>query len=92
MAKYIRFEKDGQLFGGRDVYAIINKRSGVPIGNVFWYHPWRQWTVRFDEDSIWSQDCLSDVRDFILGLPMKPEYGKQFGTADHTADQVKKEC
>ena len=70
MAKFIRFEKDNsQQFGDREVYAIVNKRSGMPIGNIFWYQPWQQWAARFDEDSVWSQDCLADVREFILSLP-----------------------
>lgn len=69
MPKYIRFDKDvTQQYGGREVYAIVNKRCGTPIGNVFWYPPWRQWTARFNDDAVWSQDCLADVREFILSL------------------------
>ncbi len=66
MAKYIEFKEDGQKYGKRNVYAIVNKRSGTPIGNIFWYPPWQQWTARFDDDSVWSEDCLEDVRKFIL--------------------------
>lgn len=70
MAKYIEFKKDEiQRYGGREVYVVVNKRSGTEIGNVFWYPPWRQWTARFDEDAVWSQDCLADMREFMLSLP-----------------------
>jgi hypothetical protein len=69
VAKYIEFKKDEiQRYGGREVYAVVNKRSGTEIGNIFWYPPWRQWTARFDEDSVWSHDCLADVREFILSM------------------------
>ena len=65
MAKYIRFEVSFQTFGGKQVYQIVNKRSQEPIGNVFWYPRWRKWVARFDEDSVWSDDCLQEVMDFI---------------------------
>jgi len=68
MPKYITFHKDVQSFGGKIVYIILNKRTGKPLGDVFWYAPWKQWTARMDEDAVWSQDCLDDVRRFIIGL------------------------
>lgn len=75
MAKYITFQKDGQTFGGKDVYEVANKKSGKPLASIFWYQPWRQWTVRFDDNAVWSQDCLADVREFILSLPNAKDDG-----------------
>lgn len=67
MAKYIRFQKTDQEYEGKPVYEIVNKRSGACIGQVFWYKPWRRWCARFKENSVWSEDCLNDVRFFMGG-------------------------
>lgn len=68
MPKFIRFEFDTGTHEGKPLFSIVNKRSNEAIGQVFWYGLWRQWTVRFREDSVWSQDCLADVREFIQRL------------------------
>lgn len=69
MAKFIRFDKEPEDHEGKPVFSIVNKRAGDPLGQVFWYGPWRQWCCRFSEDSVWSQDCLADVREFIQQQP-----------------------
>ena len=69
MAKFIRFDKADEIFEDRETYDIVNKKTGWAIGQIFWYAPWHQWTCRFKEDSVWSQDCLTDVCEFILSLP-----------------------
>ncbi len=65
MAKFIRFDKTDEFFNGRELFRIVNKRSGNPIGQIFFYKPWGIWCARFSEDSVWSEDCLDDVRAFI---------------------------
>lgn len=52
-------------YNGHPVYSIDNNRSGQSLGNVLYYAPWKRWVARFDDDSVWSDDCLADVRDFI---------------------------
>lgn len=64
---FIRFEKRDEMHDGKPVYAIVNKRSGAELGVAFYYAPWRQWCARFDEDAVWSQDCLAAVIQFIKG-------------------------
>lgn len=68
MAKYIKFEAQNRVHDGMPVFSIINKHHGDVIGEIFWYKDWKQMVARFKEDSIWSEDCLEDVRLFILGL------------------------
>jgi len=65
MAKFIGMIQSDEFFNGKTVFSIINKKSGHIIGQVFWYKPWRRWCARFDEDTVWSEDCLTDVRMFI---------------------------
>jgi hypothetical protein len=64
MSRFIRFEDEGQEHEGRPVYGVVNKRSRTTIGQVFWYGPWKRYTARFREDSVWSPDCLEAVATF----------------------------
>ncbi len=73
MAKYIRYDKTDEFFNGKMLYQIINKQSGNPIGQIFWYKSWRQWCARFKEDTVWSEDCLADVREFIKAIETEAE-------------------
>ena len=68
MAKFIKFEQATVDFNGKACYLIVNKRSGNGIGNVFWYPGWRKYAAVFSGESVWSEDCLADVRAFILSL------------------------
>ena len=65
--RFIRFEERG-TYRGKALYYILNKDSGDVLGQVHWYGPWRQWVCGFENGAIWSQDCLQDVRAFLLEL------------------------
>jgi len=73
VAKYIRFEIDpeGLTHEGKPIYWIVNKRGKDTIGQIFWYPTWGLWAARFKKDSVWSEDCLADVREFIKGLAVE---------------------
>ena len=66
--KYIGFEIDNETHENRPLYNVKNIRSGDYIAQIFWYSSWRKWCVRFNEDSVWSEDCLADVRNTLLKL------------------------
>ena len=68
--KYIRIGQGTELsmHNGKPVYWIVNIRSNSPIGQIFWYTPWRRWCARFKEESVWSPDCLVDVNKAIKAL------------------------
>mgnify|MGYP001382625929 FL=1 len=68
MAKYITFEDSKEKFDGKPIYNCFSKRDRFCLAEVFWYKPWKQWTCRFNPNSVWSEDCLEDVRKFILLL------------------------
>ncbi len=65
MRRFIRVERGAEVFNGHPTYDVVNQRSGSAIAQVFFYQPWRQWTVRFNEDSVWSDGCLAEVREFL---------------------------
>ena len=67
MAKFIEFQEVMPHPGG--VWLIRNKRSKDVLGHIEWYARWNQYVAIFQENVVWSQECLADVRDFIQQLP-----------------------
>ena len=71
MPKFIEFIP-GNPIDGKPAWKVCNKKSGTMIAAVLWYPTWRMYVAQFDPDSIWSEDCLKDVREFMLSLKGKP--------------------
>jgi hypothetical protein len=69
--KFINIEAESQEHAGRPVYAVNSNRSGEAMAQIFWHAPWRMWCVRFNPDTVWSEDCLRDVRLAIDHLTTK---------------------
>jgi hypothetical protein len=57
-----------EVYDGKPLYWIVNNRTKMPIGQIFWYRPWRRWCVRFKEDTVWSSDCLENVANAIAAI------------------------
>ena len=62
--KFIHFV-EGELAFGYPAYSIRNNKSGAELGQIGWYPAWRQYAAHFEDNTVWSQDCLADVRAFI---------------------------
>lgn len=52
------------------IYSVCNNRSGVDLGSIKWYGPWRQYCFFPDGDTVWSRSCLDEIT-FLIGLLMK---------------------
>jgi hypothetical protein len=65
--KYIQVARDKDLteWAGKPAWYIFNRRLGDCIGRIEWCPSWRLWVFVSPETSIWSTDCLADVRDAI---------------------------
>jgi len=46
-------------------YVLRNNRSGVGLGTIEWYGPWRQYCFIPMAGTVWSADCLKDVATAI---------------------------
>ena len=48
-------------------YNIFNKRTGLRLGFIAWYPPWRCWVFQPQKfaDTVWSSDCLADIQDAL---------------------------
>lgn len=70
MVKYIEFQEILPHPGS--VVLIRNKRTQDVLGRIEWFKLWHQYVFIPQEGSIWSHDCMEDVRQFILGIPNAP--------------------
>jgi len=50
------------------VYSINSRSRRMSLGLITWHGAWRQYVFAPNEKTIWSQDCLEDVRTFIKHL------------------------
>lgn len=65
--KHIHFEDISYIYPGRKTktFLCINNSEDVPLGDVRWDSPWRQYCF-FPKDQIaLSKSCCDDVSDFI---------------------------
>ena len=63
--KYIRFEES---VNPDCAWLCYNNRSGHILASIAWEKRWKQYVATFDEETIWSRDCLRDVIEFMEQL------------------------
>lgn len=52
-------------------YQITNNKSGVVLGSICHYLPWKQWVFESQDRAVWSIDCLECVISFMKELAEK---------------------
>lgn len=54
------------------VYGVYSKKSKELLGKIFWWGSWRQYVFmpksNNNIETIWSINCLQDVRNFMEDL------------------------
>jgi hypothetical protein len=68
VAKFIEFENDGETVYGKPEYLVKSKSGGNVLARIVWYPRWQQWVCEPAPNTIWSQDCLADMREYMLSL------------------------
>lgn len=70
MSKWIIFVKcKGRPKGMKtDIYNIWTKDGVSFLGEVRWYAPWRKYTFQPAHNTIFENQCLSDIIAFINNL------------------------
>ena len=63
--------KQTDIAGGITTRYIVMSRRNEILGWVRWYSPWNRWCFLPCEGTVWSDNCLTDIVDFILGLAKK---------------------
>ena len=54
------------------VYDIFSSHDETLLGRIYWYPSWRQYVFQpiIDIETIWSDDCLEELYDFIHNLKL----------------------
>ncbi len=69
MAKWIEFMHIPQAGKMKTkVFAVINKATRDNIGQIRWYAPFRKYSFMPYPNTVYEQDCLRDIMDFIREL------------------------
>lgn len=76
--KYVCFRKsaiivvsNSDISMSKQVWTCYANKSSDTLGTVLWYPSWKQYCVQFNDDAIFSTDCLTDIADFLEQLNAK---------------------
>jgi len=50
------------------VYEVRSRSSGIVLGTVQWYGPWRKYCFYSRPETVWNSSCMIEVSDFMLKL------------------------
>jgi len=59
---YIDFLMESKS-GKTNIYQVIS--NGVNLGDIKWYAPWRSYAFYPAENTLYEQDCLRDIANFL---------------------------
>ena len=67
MSKWIKF-KEHQVPNRKTKIWIVVTNDSIeqPLGAIQWYSPWRKYCFTPGEKTIFEEDCLKDIIDFML--------------------------
>ena len=66
--KYIHFIVTKHLLK-TDIWSCRNNKTGIELGLVKWYSPWRQYCfITTAERAVYSGGCLDDIKAFVDAL------------------------
>lgn len=69
MAKWIEF-KELPMCPDRKtkVFEVVAKEGSIKLGEIKWFGRWRKYTFNPVNNTVFEQDCLKDITDFLLEL------------------------
>lgn len=75
--KYIEMEKITLKDKKRktDIYSVKSNSSAWELGQIKWFHSWRQYCFFPEFDTVFSRGCLDDIADFINQLMEERKHG-----------------
>lgn len=68
--KHLNFLEAWSKSGKTKVITILSMHDDTNLGQIIWSGAWRQYvfTPNIELETIWSHDCLEDLRNFIIQL------------------------
>ena len=64
MSRWITFEPLTPNLGTKR-WAVMTKERPTQIGTVSWWGPWRKYVFHAGPQTLFDQDCLRDIADFV---------------------------
>ena len=53
---------------GKTVLCVVSKSTRAELGGIAWHPRWRQYVFIPNAETVWSEDCLEDVRQVMLRM------------------------
>lgn len=73
---YMRFVVSGYSKSGKTaVVEVVNVTSGVRLGFINWYGPWRQYCFNPNSATIFNMQCLREIADICDNLTRNQRKG-----------------
>jgi hypothetical protein len=68
--KFISIEQNNwrgepEVFEGKPVYRIFNKKDGTQLGMISWYRPWKKYVFSTKNQMAFDATCLENILDFM---------------------------
>ena len=63
-SEYIRFDLAGRKKKTK-IWLVYTEESDYAIGEIKWYNPWRKYAFFPDPETIYEQDCMRTIADFL---------------------------
>lgn len=66
MSKWIEFRHYSPKSGQKtSLWIVRSKQSGATLGVIKWFGSWRKYSFFPSDSTIFEQDCLRDIANFI---------------------------
>jgi hypothetical protein len=66
-----------QLKAKTDTWEVWSLDEASHIGQVRWYSPWRKYSFFPASETVWEQDCLRNIAEFIEAETSKHRKGRR---------------
>ncbi len=83
MAKWIEFIEDSNPAQKTRRFFLKNKENGFTIGEIKWYGPFRKYSFFPADNTVFEEQCLSDITTMLHNLEMERKNKVKFITKDY---------
>jgi len=66
-SKYLDF-RWWKSTGKTEIYMVVSKTSNFSLGEIKWYGAWRQYCFFPKDETLFNNQCMRDICNFIVGL------------------------
>lgn len=79
---WLHFKTGSPVVGRRTLTWLVSaKESGVPLGQIDWYSPWRRYVFEPEAGTLYEEDCLRVIAAFVENLTKRQRATWKRGSA-----------